>query len=129
MNNLRRHRWNGGTAIFSAAMLFFQLVLGGFALGTAAAATPTLDIFGNPLCITGTHAPNGEDGREHSGLPHCCTPGCSMFAPFKSVDREGSAFTNPLALQAELSVPARVGIAALLEDHDPGNPRAPPLHL
>ena len=126
MNNLRRHRWNGTTAIFAAVMLFFQLALGGFALGTAAAAAPTLDIFGNPLCITGFHASQDENDRDHSALPDCCTPGCSMFAPVKGLHREQSALANPLARPDIRPTIAHSGFAIELDDHDPGNPRAPP---
>lgn len=130
VGNLRRHRWNDRVAILAAVMLFFQIVVGGFALGSAAAASPTLDIFGNPLCITGvTHSQTGDDTRDHSGLPDCCTPGCSMFAPVTSPDRDRYALVNPLDLREALPVATHVAISIHADDHDPASPRAPPSML
>lgn len=127
MGNLRRHRWNDRVAILATVMLFFQIAVGGFALGSAAAASPTLDIFGNPLCITGvTHSETAGDTRDHAGLPDCCTPGCSMFAPVTGPDRDRCALFNPLGQREVLPVATHAVIAICADDHDPARPRAPP---
>lgn len=121
--------WGRRTAIFAAFILFVQLLVGGFALGTAAAAPPMLDIFGNPLCITsGDHA-DGEDGKGHTGLPDCCAPGCTMFSSVKSADRAPLALSNPLEAPVLTGLVAVIVFGVPAAEHDPGNPRAPPLHV
>ncbi|MHB2267314.1 hypothetical protein [Aliihoeflea sp. PC F10.4] len=116
------------TAIFAAFMLFVQLLVGGFALGTAAAAPPMLDIFGNPLCITSADHDGDEDGKGHTGLPDCCAPGCTMFAPVKSADRAPLALSNPLEAPVACRPMAVAIVGPADAEHEPGNPRAPPLH-
>lgn len=120
-----RHR---STAIFAALMLAVQLLAGGFAVGAAAAGSPMLDAFGNPLCITSSDVPDAGDQNGHSGLPDCCTPGCSMFAPAAGPDRAPAALSNPLDGPTSIVIGTSVSPVATLPDHDPGNPRAPPLH-
>lgn len=121
--------WRNKTAIIAAAILFVQLILGGFALGTAAAGQPMLDAYGNPLCITSGHASDDGDGMPHSALPDCCTPGCSMFAPATHSDREFVALANPLSASCEAGAAVVFTNEITSTDHDPGNPRAPPLHV
>ncbi len=107
-------------------MLVLQAVLGAFAAGAAHAA-PTLDAFGNPLCIT--HAP-ADDQPSPAGspqLPDCCTVACSMVAPATDPGATANGLANPLTLAvpapaAEIPAPAD----ALQPAHEPGNPRAPP---
>lgn len=118
--------WGKGVALVAAYMLVLQALFGAFAVGASAGAA-MLDEFGNPLCIT-SHlpAPAGGEGRDHSGMPDCCAPGCSMFAPVTSGDREPHALSNPLrVLQASFAATPPI-VAADHVATRPGNPRAPP---
>ncbi len=115
-----------GVALVAAYMLVLQALFGAFAAG-ASAGVPMLDDFGNPLCITSHEpAPAGE-GRDHSGMPDCCAPGCSMFAPATAGDREPNALSNPLrvAYAIRSAMPTIVAVDDIARR--PGNPRAPPL--
>lgn len=121
--------WCRSTAAFAALMLLVQLFVGGFAVGGAAADSPMLDAFGNPLCITNSDAQSGDEERSHTGLPDCCAPGCSMFAPATSADRAPMALSNPLEGRTGPAIVPDVAPVAASPDHDPGNPRAPPLQV
>ncbi|MBL0934905.1 MAG: hypothetical protein IBJ07_09155 [Rhizobiaceae bacterium] len=119
--------WGKGVALVAAYMLVLQALFGAFAFG-AAAGVPLFDDFGNPLCIT-SHEPGhaGGEGRDHSGMPDCCAPGCSMFAPVTDGDREPNALSNPL--RVAYAIPVAVPAIAAADDIAcrPGSPRAPPL--
>ncbi|MDF1598617.1 hypothetical protein PZ895_02355 [Mesorhizobium sp. YIM 152430] len=116
-----------GVALVAAYMLVLQALFGSFASG-AAAGTAILDDFGNPLCITShVPGPSGGEGRDHSGLPDCCAPGCSMFAPVTLGDREPHALSNPLTVSFAVAIAAPTIVAAGKAGREPGNPRAPPL--
>lgn len=119
-----RHR---STAIFAALMLAVQLLAGGFAAGTAAAGSPMLDAFGNPLCITSSDVPDAGDQNSHTGLPDCCTPGCSMFAPAAGPDRAPLSLANPLRTVAKQAFVPHAEPPLGLADHELGHPRAPPM--
>lgn len=113
-----------GVALVAGYMLVLQALLGAFALGTAAAA-PMLDVFGNPLCVTGDSLP-GE--RDHTALPDCCVTACGMFAPATPDDSSARSLANPLAQAATtLPRPEPDACRAFALERGPGNPRAPPL--
>jgi hypothetical protein len=126
MPKVRAKLSSKGVALVAAYMLVLQALFGSFAAAHAA-ATPLLDDFGNPLCIT-SHAPghSGGDGRDHSGLPDCCAPGCGMFAPVTLGDREPHALSNPLTVAYAVAIAASVSVAADDIACRPGSPRAPP---
>ncbi|MEO3385011.1 hypothetical protein [Mesorhizobium sp. CAU 1741] len=129
MGYFRQKSWSLGFALVAAYMLVLQAMLGAFAMG-AASASPMLDVFGNPLCITSQDTAAQSDGdRDHGALPDCCGSACSMFAPLTVEDRTPHSLPNPLpfALHVEFSSDATVVLSA--PDHDPGNPRAPPVTL
>lgn len=118
--------WGKGVALVAAYMLVLQALFGAFAFG-AAAGVPLFDDFGNPLCIT-SHAPGhaGGEGRDHSGMPDCCAPGCSMFAPATDGDREPNALSNPLRVAFVVSIEAPTVVVVGNVARQPGSPRAPP---
>lgn len=112
-------------AFGAVILLVLQTFLTAHGAG-AAPAHPILDAFGNPICITGTTDADSSSGDGHSGAPGCCTMGCAMSAagPLPPVATAGEAMRPPL--QAPIS--RDVSETALRDhnDHDPGNPRAPP---
>jgi len=120
-------RWNIWVAFVATYMLVFQGLLGAVALGDAK-ASPMLDAFGNPLCITSTDSDS--DDRTHTGLPDCCTVSCSMFAVASAGDRSSNSFSNPLpTATAALFPPVEVGTSPFTLDREQGSPRAPPPSL
>jgi hypothetical protein len=122
--------WNMRIAFVAAFVLVLQSLAGSFAMG-AANASPLLDAFGNPLCITGTlHQQDGADGAGHPSMPDCCTTACSMFAPVTSGDPVGNALANPLVSRdAAIKVPLETADLRVSSIHGPGSPRAPPASL
>lgn len=123
---LRRSGLSTGVTFVAAYMLVLQALLGAFAMG-AASASPMLDAFGHPLCITSGDQGDIGTGKDHTGLPDCCAPGCAMFAPITADDREPHALDNPLSVSFEISIMSPAMPVAGNADHDPGKPRAPPL--
>lgn len=119
-----------GIAFIATYMLVLQAMLGAFALG-AVNASPMLDAFGNPLCITSTDSTDSDTGRgEHNALPDCCTVACSMFAAATSEDRSPHSLSNPLpasAVRLRASFDPLVHVVAL--ERSPGSPRSPPLTM
>lgn len=113
--------------LVAAYMLVLQAVTGAFAMGVAASAPP-LDIFGNPLCITGSAVHNSGGTDEHTAMPDCCAVACSMFSPATSDDRLARSLFNPLPASAHR-------VAATFEqckldqalERRPGSPRSPPI--
>lgn len=126
MNQSRLKTTNMAVALVAAYMLVLQALFGAFAFG--AAASPMVDVFGNPLCVT-----SGETGEidgvpgDHSALPDCCGVACGMFAAATAADRQLHSLENPLAF----SVVDRVrGFDDARRDfalqRGPGSPRGPP---
>lgn len=130
VRHFRRKSWGPGFALVAAYMLVLQAMLGAFALG-AAAASPVLDTFGNPLCIVSTDEATMPDGGQddHGALPDCCGSLCGMLAPLTAEDRAPRSLSNPLSpfLQVEFAFEEVVLPHASV--HHPGNPRAPPVAL
>lgn len=108
-------------ALVAALALVLQAFLTSWTMAAAPAA-PRLDIFGNPLCITG---PDGDAPDGRSGLPGCCTPGCAPAAPSPAPPPAAAMPPHPwpgivLRLRPDDAVRPRG------PDDRPGNPRAPP---
>lgn len=79
MNSLKANRHGRTIAFIAAVLLVLQALAASLAIGSSASASPLLDAFGNPLCITSHQGPE-QDGAGHTALPDCCTVSCSMFA-------------------------------------------------
>lgn len=122
--------WNMGIALVAIYMLVLQGMLGAFAMG-AASASPMLDAFGNPICITSDNSvADAPDPVRHTPLPDCCVSGCSMFAPVTADEREPRSLANPLSSSVTpLRAPDRVDVHAFTLERGPGSPRSPPAHL
>jgi hypothetical protein len=105
-------------------LLVLQSFLSAWAAG-AMPIQPTLDAFGNPLCITsGDH---GGGSADHSKLPDCCTFGCSAVSPMLAARAaDGTSIARPLLVSHVLFAVGEAVVTASPE-HDPGSPRAPPL--
>ena len=116
-------------ALVAAYMLVLQGLLGAFATG--AAASPLVDIYGNPLCITSGHTSDaGSDGAKHSPPPDCCTTACGMFAPAAAANPAAVSLANPLsATDLELTPPYELASRSFALDRGSGSPRAPPLQV
>lgn len=119
------HKRNIFVALVAALILLAQTALSGWGSG-AMAATPMLDAFGNPLCITSTD-PTGGSTSDHSKMPNCCTFGCSTVSPLLAIpDSDGTGLARPLIVSDVLFSIGK-GVVLPSPDHDPGSPRAPPL--
>lgn len=96
---------------------------------TAMPLGPQLDVFGNPLCATGTGSTPVNSGGDHAKVTACCTAGCHVAS---SVVADGSSHTwtavTPLLAALDLGLEGREA-AVLARHHDPGRPRAPPTAL
>lgn len=126
MVNLKAHRRDNAVAFIAAVLLVLQAVAASFAIGSAASASPLLDAFGSPLCITGHQAPE-QDGSGHTSLPDCCTVSCSMFAAAMDGERTEVSLANPLAV----AVSSRQAAFDFIPEPNqaarrPGSPRSPP---
>ncbi|MCV0395531.1 MAG: hypothetical protein K5872_16845 [Rhizobiaceae bacterium] len=124
MNGPRRFS-NPIVALVAAWMLVVQSIVGAMAQGTGPVP---LDVFGNALCITSTHASPGQGGLpRHDLIPDCCQAGCIFAAGAHAVPTvaigipagHASAGTDTPRLAA-FSLTTR-------PDPSPGAPRAPPL--
>ncbi|MEQ1941677.1 hypothetical protein ABMA32_04555 [Mesorhizobium sp. VNQ89] len=127
MKRIEQKRRGTVIAFVATLLLFMQALAGAYATG-AAAASPMLDAFGNPLCMPGMEQSGGDaDGSGHKTLPDCCTVSCSMFLSTVSDDRPTHSLSNPLSTSV-----ART--CSVLDAHSPafalerrsGRPRAPP---
>lgn len=116
---------NRSVVAFLAALVFvIQTSITAWA-GATAGAIPTLDAFGNPLCIT-SHDASGPTDGDHGKVPSCCTLGCASVAPV--LDQPASAVLAVAAPADVISVTVPEGIEPGLRvlDHDPASPRGPP---
>ncbi|SFI63236.1 hypothetical protein [Aerobium aerolatum] len=128
MRAFRLKTWTMGIAFIASYMLVLQVLVGAFAMG-AATASPMLDIFGNPLCITSSSSSESDGDRStHTALPDCCTVACSMFAPATAQDgNPANWLSNPLVIETtRVSTPADSLPPSSPLDVGPGSPRAPP---
>lgn len=120
-------KWGLEVALVAVVLLVLQSVASALALGSGVSSQP-LDVFGNPLCITSSDQPHdGSHDGGHSTLPECCMLGCNMFSPaLTAPSPETTAFLRlPLVTDGRI-IPFDTALLAD-SDHDPGNPRAPPL--
>lgn len=121
MARFRRNGWKNVVALVAAAVLVLQ------SLAIAQAAHPVLlDIFGNPICITGSDGSNHSvPGRGNHENGDCCLLGCGVagaaLPPAPAVVAAGWGDRMPalVVLTPAIVVPS--------PGHRPGNPRAPPL--
>lgn len=121
-----RHKRATAVAFVAACVLVLQSLLGAWA-NSAMAATPLLDAFGNPLCITSVDHDGKLPAGDHSKLPDCCAFGCSMVSSLLDAAPDtGLGLLRPLT-----SDDVRFDLVEAFHvpgpDHHPGNPRAPPL--
>lgn len=127
MNRSRSKTVNMAVAFVAAYMLVLQALFGAFALG-AAAASPLLDVFGDPLCVSAGATGESETAPgNHSVLPGCCTVACGMFAAATAADRHDHSLANPLAF----SIVDRIrrfddARRDFTLQRGPGSPRGPP---
>lgn len=129
-------RRRGTSRTFVALAAAIVLVLQSFATAWAAGSTPSgtmLDAFGNPLCLTSADEPTVDLGGsspagDPSKMPNCCTLGCSMVSPLLAAPADDAGAWLPVRLDtAEADLVTFAVIVVTFPDHDPGNPRAPPL--
>lgn len=121
-----RHRRGSAVAFVAACILVLQSFLSGWATG-ALAATPMLDAFGNPLCVTSGDHDGKRPANDHSKVPDCCTFGCSIASSLLAAapdDRIGPL--RPLSSD-DFRFGSLESFHLQSPDHDPGSPRAPPL--
>ncbi|MDI6026081.1 hypothetical protein QBK99_07765 [Corticibacterium sp. UT-5YL-CI-8] len=112
-------------AFFAACAILVQAMI---AVPAAAsmAASPTLDAFGNALCLPSGAMETGKPSGDHKTLPDCCTFGCMAAAPVAAPPADGGAWLQrPLA---RVEAPVAISTAPLVSasEYDPGRPRAPP---
>ncbi|WP_117195170.1 hypothetical protein [Rhizobium terrae] len=112
------------SASIAAFVLVVQMLLGSVLLSSAA-ATPVLDDFGNPLCITHVEGKDHPD-KNGSKLPECCTQACSILAPVLAPQFSDNFLSNRLQTNSR-PVPAEADAGPFERpETSPGNPRAPP---
>ena len=116
-----------GVALVAACMLVLQALIGSFAVG-AAAASPMLDAFGNPLCISSASAADPMPLESDRGaMPDCCAVSCSMFAPLVADQPHAHSLSNPLEIgSSEQNLSHRYTGPAPVFERGPGSPRSPP---
>lgn len=120
----RRKGFGFGVALVAALMLVLQTVAGAVALGQG---TPPLDIFGNPLCITSASGHTAPAKSEHPALTECCTLGCNVVSVVAVTPPDGTGLLLGRQLETSIVFMALRPDASIAPEHDPGNPRAPPL--
>jgi len=112
----------------AVAILVVQTFLTAWA-GAAIAGQPALDAFGNPICTISGHGEGGAPAGDHRDVPSCCTLGCSTVSPLiDAPDASASAALFTTGSVDLVDHPVVPPVIAGLK-HDPGSPRAPPLHL
>lgn len=108
-------------ALAASWLLVLQLALGAFTIASASTA-PTLDIFGNPLCITSSDTRDASD----QGMPGCCFGPCSICAPLQAGPAPDVVLDHPFTQTTSVLKPAAQVDSHLASTYRPGNPRAPP---
>lgn len=121
-----RHKRGSLTALVAAVVLVLQSSLAVWA-SAAAPAGPMLDSWGNVLCITGMDQEDGNPVKDHSGMLDCCTLGCGVSSAALATPSNASIVLLHLPLGSKAPRTVSAAPSALLPDHDPGSPRAPPL--
>jgi hypothetical protein len=93
------------------------------------AGEPMLDAFGNPICIGGTVSDGGGPVGDHGKVADCCTLGCSGFSQALPDADRAVRFVVAPRLSDTFAPVGRPAIRVPAFAHDPGSPRAPPLHV
>ena len=106
-----------------AALLFIAQASVAAAAGVA--ARPMLDVFGNPLCITGM-TEDADAPADHGKLPNCCTLGCSTAGAGALVPVLPDAVAIDYPAWVALKPAVLDGPVVRRSDHDPWRPRGPP---
>lgn len=116
--------WSFWIALVAVQALLLHAALGAIA-PSAHAGVLQLDAFGNVLCAPASDE-RPQDGDRH-GAPECCALGCAtaFAAPVPAGDMVAIPVERPVSLAVLSRDFADLPPTAL--DHDPGNPRAPPL--
>lgn len=117
-------RW---VALVAAYLLFFQALIGGFALG--ASASPAAPDPLSALCGIDTRAPDRTGQPQPAGqlhMPDCCSTGCSMFSG-APVPVFVAVLLVPQLTAAPEPAPRRAAPVAAPAPRSPANPRAPPV--
>ncbi|MBX3596898.1 MAG: hypothetical protein KF874_04920 [Rhizobiaceae bacterium] len=110
----------------AAVLLVVQALLGALVIGASASAGPTLDAFGNPLCI-GDSASGQNHQSKHPNKLDCCTTSCNLFAFAAFGSDSKHALSNPRVARGEaLRPPLYIHDGSHLPLHGAGAPRAPP---
>jgi hypothetical protein len=111
-------------ALAAGILLAVQAFASALAIGSSP-VTPLVDAFGNPLCITGSHAGGDQDNR--TNVLDCCSFGCGPSAPLVPSQVGNELDPGFLLLPAEPFRAREAQNRPRHSRHDPGNPRAPPL--
>ncbi|MER8788386.1 hypothetical protein NKH71_11090 [Mesorhizobium sp. M0983] len=119
----RRAGWNLRAALVAALMLVLQTVVGAYAIGVGPGE---LDTFGNPLCLSSVGQSDPGKTGDHGSLPNCCTLGCPMVAQALGSPPEAASLPADLPLDAGIVPVVSPRLNLSPDDHQPGNPRAPP---
>lgn len=113
-------------AFIAALVLVLQSFLSAWT-ASAFPATPMLDAFGSPLCITSGDHHGTAPANDHSKMPNCCALGCSMASPLlAAAPGNGVGLLRPLSSN-DIQLHHTETFLIEGQDHDPGSPRAPPL--
>lgn len=114
--------------IVAICLLVVQAAIGSFALA-AAVNSPTVDYFGNPLCIESMQDENGDPAHDtgHAALPNCCTVSCSMHVGLALPAESASFLLNPLTVSSGTTSERYESAPRLTLDYLPAHPRAPPV--
>ena len=109
-------------ALGAALLLVLQTLAGAAAFG---AGPDRVDLFGNPVCVTKADG----SGPLHDGhgkmSPGCCAAGCSMFTAMLAAP-DGQHWQQWPPSAEMLRRRDDPGISRERQ-HQPGNPRAPPV--
>lgn len=111
-------------ALAAVVVLLMQFMLPAWA--GVHSAGPLLDIFGNPLCITGADGHSSAPAEDLPKQPDCCIHSCSAVAHAAiEPDTAHSLLVHPaVPLGFSGFVKTKTHIAP--DEYNPGSPRAPP---
>lgn len=111
--------------MLAALVLVVQTFLSAWT-GAAMAGQPTVDAFGNPLCISDAVQDTSAPAGGHGAAPACCALGCGAVSTVLPAPADHA---DLVAVEFPTTVPARAPsepAPASRPDYDPGSPRAPP---
>ena len=121
-----RHGRTGLVAIAAALAIALQALLASYSMA-AGVAMPTVDAFGNPLCLSHMADGDQDPGKDGTHIPPCCTLACGMAVSLAPPARGVAIFFNPLAQPSDRIADAHAGPVRPVRLALPGYPRAPPL--